>query len=115
MSLLRGYVPSCSFAGAFDWANTTERAFAPVLCFNDTFSMPDDGSDIGSKYTRKPQLLNMAVNSWLSTVIGEGALQERTAKDHNNSSSCAARCQLQGSQPPTCLVCALHCRTRCVG
>lgn len=61
----------CSFAGAYDWANTSETAFAPVVYFNDTFSMPDDGSDIGNKYTRKPQLLNMAVNSWMATVLGE--------------------------------------------
>jgi hypothetical protein len=63
----------CSFAGAYDWANTSETAFAPVVYFNDTFSMPDDGSDVGSKYTRKPQLLNMAVNSWMSTVLGRPA------------------------------------------
>jgi hypothetical protein len=46
-----------------------------MMYYNDSFEMPDDGSDIGSKYTRKPQLLNMAVNSWLSNILGEqGAL-----------------------------------------
>lgn len=65
----------CSFAGAYDWADTSAESFTPVMYYNDTFEMPDDGSDIGSKYTRKPQLLNMAVNSWLSNILGEqGAL-----------------------------------------
>lgn len=65
----------CSFAGAYHWADTSAESFTPVMYYNDSFEMPDDGSDIGSKYTRKPQLLNMAVNSWLSNILGEqGAL-----------------------------------------
>jgi hypothetical protein len=41
------------------------------MYFNDTYATPDDGGEVGTKYVRKPQLLNMAVNSWLKTVIGE--------------------------------------------
>ena len=61
----------CSFGGAFDWASTSDTSFSPVVYYNDTYEMPDDGSDIGKKYTRKPQLLNMAINSWLSNILGE--------------------------------------------
>ncbi len=62
-----------SFAGAYDWADTSQRSFTPVVYFNDTFEIRDDGLHAGAKYTRKPQLLNMAVNSWLSNILGERA------------------------------------------
>jgi hypothetical protein len=64
-------VVACSFAGAFDWASTNSTTFEPVVYFNDTYAVPDDGADIGAKYARTPQLLNMAVNSWLKCFVGE--------------------------------------------
>lgn len=61
----------CSYAGAFDLDRTSNTTFAPVVFFNDTFGIPDNGEDVGTNYMREPQLLNMAVNGWLKAVLGE--------------------------------------------
>jgi hypothetical protein len=72
-----------------------------VVYFNDTFSIPDDGSDIGSKYTRKPQLLNMAINSWLSTVVGEARC--RNTPQRQGCHTAAVMSRSLGLHLQTCL------------
>lgn len=72
---------TCSFAAAFDWGNTSSSTFEPAVYFNDTFGIPDDGSDTGTKYMRQPQLLNMAVNSWLKATVGTVHLPGRKRRN----------------------------------
>lgn len=62
-----------SFAAGFDWAGTRAApapAFAPVIYYNDSYGIPDDGADVGTNYMRTPQLLNMAVNGWMKALLG---------------------------------------------
>lgn len=56
-----------AYAAAFDWRGTDSTNFVPNLYYNDTYGI-GEGSTV---YQRSPQILNMAVNSWLKSVIGE--------------------------------------------
>jgi hypothetical protein len=57
------------YAAAFDWRDTSATAFKPDLYYNDTYGLPRN--EAPTVYQRVPQVLNMAVNSWLKNVLGE--------------------------------------------
>jgi hypothetical protein len=59
----------CRYAAAFDWKDSSATAFKPDLYYNDTFGLPRN--EAPTVYQRVPQVLNMAVNSWLRNVLGE--------------------------------------------
>lgn len=56
------------YAAAFDWRSTRRGAFVPHLYFNDTYGLPRN--EAPTVYQRVPQVLNMAVNSWLKNTLG---------------------------------------------
>ncbi|KAF6264708.1 hypothetical protein COO60DRAFT_1482014 [Scenedesmus sp. NREL 46B-D3] len=58
------------YAAGFDWRGTNVSRFAPDLYYNDTYGLPRN--EAPAVYQRVPQVLNMAVNSWLKSVLGEG-------------------------------------------
>eukprot|EP00878_Enallax_costatus_P029362 GHUV01031828.1.p1 GENE.GHUV01031828.1~~GHUV01031828.1.p1 ORF type:complete len:358 (+),score=108.17 GHUV01031828.1:135-1076(+) len=65
-----GTTSTNQYAAAFDWRDSSSTRFAPDLYYNDTYGLPNN--EAPTKYQRVPQVLNMAVNSWLKTVLGPG-------------------------------------------
>lgn len=63
-------VATNAYAAAYDWRDTNGTNFAPNLYFNDTYG----SSEASTVYQRSPQVLNMAINSWLKSVLGEEAV-----------------------------------------
>jgi len=64
-----GTTSTNQYAAAFDWKDTNFTRFAPDLYYNDTYGLPKN--DAPTIYQRVPQVLNMAVNSWLKQVLGK--------------------------------------------
>lgn len=64
-----GTTTTNQYAAAVDWRDTSATRFAPDLYYNDTYGLPRN--EAPTVYQRVPQVLNMAVNSWLKTVLGE--------------------------------------------
>ncbi|WIA37022.1 hypothetical protein OEZ86_014006 [Tetradesmus obliquus] len=62
------------YAAGFDWRGSNVSRFAPDLYYNDTWGLPRN--EAPTVYQRVPQVLNMAVNSWLKSVLGEGFAAE---------------------------------------
>jgi hypothetical protein len=50
--------------------NPLHQRFEPDIFFNDTYGLPNGATP--TIYQRIPQAVNMAVNSWLRTFVGEG-------------------------------------------
>ena len=61
---------SQQYTAAFDWRSTNVRRFEPEIYYNDTYGLPTSQSQV-TVYQRIPALVNMAVNSWLRTFVGE--------------------------------------------
>lgn len=59
-----GTADTNAYAAAYDWRDTSHTKFVPNIYYNDTYGDSDE-------YQRSPQVLNMAINSWLKSVLGK--------------------------------------------